>query len=380
MRRLLLLVGAIVLVDLMFYAAITPLLPAYVDRFGLSKTGAGILVGAYAAGTLLGSLPSGWLATRAGARNALLAGLGLMSLASLGFAFGHSVAVLDAMRFLQGVGGACSWAGGMGWLVSAAPPEERGATIGKAMSAALIGLLLGPALGTLARAVGPEAPFAGVAVLGALLAVAALRTPAPPRAAVVERPLSTALANGPIRAGMILVMVPALVFGAVEVLVPLALDRLGASAVAIGATFLVAAGLEGIAQVLAGHAADRRGRAWPLRIGLTGAVVFMLLVPLPQSAWVLATIVTIGCVLTGALNTPAMALLSDGIEAARLDQTFGFALVNLTWAGGQVIGTVAGGALAAATSDTVPYLLLAAICGATLASVTRRPAAAPRVG
>ncbi len=57
MRRLVLLVGAIVLVDTMFYAAITPLLPKLADELGLGKNGAGVLAGAYAAGTLVGSLP-----------------------------------------------------------------------------------------------------------------------------------------------------------------------------------------------------------------------------------------------------------------------------------------------------------------------------------
>ena len=50
MRRLALLVGAIVLVDTMFYAAITPLLPRLADDLGLGKNGAGVLAGAYAAG------------------------------------------------------------------------------------------------------------------------------------------------------------------------------------------------------------------------------------------------------------------------------------------------------------------------------------------
>ena len=35
------LVGAIVLVDTMLFAALVPLLPGYVERFDLSKTGAG---------------------------------------------------------------------------------------------------------------------------------------------------------------------------------------------------------------------------------------------------------------------------------------------------------------------------------------------------
>lgn len=59
MRRLLLLGSVVVFLDVVFYAAITPLLPDYVDDLGLSKAAAGVLSTAYAAGTLLASLPAG---------------------------------------------------------------------------------------------------------------------------------------------------------------------------------------------------------------------------------------------------------------------------------------------------------------------------------
>ncbi|HYV14426.1 MAG TPA: MFS transporter [Conexibacter sp.] len=371
MRRLLLLVGAIVLVDTMFYAAITPLLPAYVARFDLSKTGAGLLSGAYAVGAVLGTLPSGWLATRAGSRRTALTGLALISLASVGFAFGGTIALLDAMRFLTGVGGACAWTGGMGWLVAVAPPERRGAMIGAAMGAALTGVLLGPVLGVVAQGTGPELPFTGVGVLAALVALAALRLPAPPTATATPRPYATALGDARVRAGALLVLVPALVYGTIEVLAPLALSALGASGVAIGATFLVAAAVGSIVQIAAGRASDRLGRATPIRVGLAGTLVFVVLLPLPQVALLLALLVALVCVLSGALNTPAMTLLSDGIEGVGLDYGLGFAIVNLVWGGGQVIGTIGGGTIAAATSDTVSYLLLAAICATTLVTVAR---------
>jgi len=367
MRRLLLLTGAVVLVDTMFFSAITPLLPTYAGRFHLSKAGAGVLAGAYAAGAVLGTLPSGWLATRAGSRRTLLLGLGLMAASSIGFAFAGSIALLDAMRLIDGVGGACAWAGGMGWLVSLTPAEQRGTTIGKAMSAALAGVLLGPVLGAIAQATGPRAPFSAVGVLAALLAVAALRMPAPPAVAgAAERPYATAWRERRVRMGAWLVLAPALAYGTIEVLAPLALHRLGASGLAIGATFLAAAAIEGVAQIFAGRATDRLGRGAPIRVGLAGTLAALIVLPLPEAAWLLALVAIAGCVLSGTVNTPAMTVLADGVEGAGLEHGLGFAIVNLVWGAGQMIGAIAGATLAGATSDAVPYLVLAAVFAITL--------------
>ena len=66
MRRILLLAGAIVLVDTLFFAALTPLLPHYAHRLGLGKAGAGLLAAAYPLGALAGSIPSGIVAARLG--------------------------------------------------------------------------------------------------------------------------------------------------------------------------------------------------------------------------------------------------------------------------------------------------------------------------
>jgi MFS family permease len=373
MRRLLVLVGAVVLVDTMFFSAITPLLPTYVERFDLSKTGAGILSGSYAGGAVLGTLPAAWLVTRVGSRRTLLSGLVVMSVSSIVFAFGESVAVLDTMRLLDGIGGACAWAGGMGWLIALVPAEQRGTTIGAAMSAALAGVLFGPVLGAIAQGVGPEIPFTTVGVFAALLALAALRMPVPPPAlARTVRPFAVAASSSRVRTGAWLVLVPALVFGTIEVLAPLALDELGASGLAIGATFLVAAAIEGVGQVLVGRATDRRGRIAPIRFGVAGTLVFLLVVSLPDAAWLLALVVVAGCVLSGILNTPAMTVLSDGVESCGLDYGLGFAIVNLVWGGGQLVGAVVSAVVAGATSDAVPYLMLAAVCAATLVALRGR--------
>ena len=124
MRRLFPLVAAVVLVDTMFFAAVAPLLPHYSDELDLSKSAAGVLAAAYPAGTLVGALPSGWLAARVGVKPTVLLGLTLLAVTSLVFGFAKNVVMLDAARFAQGLGGACSWAGGLAWLVSARRPTS----------------------------------------------------------------------------------------------------------------------------------------------------------------------------------------------------------------------------------------------------------------
>jgi hypothetical protein len=54
-----------------------------------------------------------------------------------------------------------------------------------------------------------------------------------------------------------------------------------------------------------------------------------------------------------------------------LHQGLGFALSNLTWAAGQAAAASASGVLAQATSDLVPYLLLAFACLGTLVVILR---------
>src|SRR2546429_4274776 len=179
MRRLLLLVSAIMLVDTLFYAALTPLLPHYADTLGLSKTGAGVLTAAFGVGTLAGSIPAGMLAARTGPKPVVLVGLALLSATSLAFGFAHSIAVLDAARFCQGFGGACTWTGALAWLVSRAPRERRGELIGSALGAGIAGALVGPLVGGAAASFGTGPGFSGVAGVG--VAIGGVAPPAPAR-------------------------------------------------------------------------------------------------------------------------------------------------------------------------------------------------------
>ena len=372
MRRLFLLVAAVVLVDTMFFAAVAPLLPHYADEFDLSKTGAGILAAAYPAGTFVGSVPSGWLAARWGVKPTLLLGLSMLGFSSLAFAFAGHIVLLDAARFVQGIGGACMWAAGMAWLVSASSPERRGELIGSALAAAIVGVLLGPVLGGAASVLSPEAVFSAVAVVAAALATWASTMPGvAPEEGSTLRVLGQAFRRGAVLAGFWLFTLPAVFAGVIEVLAPLRLDELGASGAAIGAVFLVTAGVEAALSPVAGRVSDRRGRLVPIRAGLVGAVVMAVLLPLPDTAVLVGVSVLLAIAALGVFWAPAMAMLSDAAEESGLDQGLAFALSNLAWAVGHLVGSGGGGALAEATADAVPYGVLGAVCVSTLLAVMR---------
>src|SRR5205814_2172637 len=95
MRRLPLFVSVVVAVDTLFFTALTPLIPRFADKYDLSKAGAGALVAAYAAGTLVGAVPGvtaagaalvGWAARMPGIapeRQPLKAGLAALGERSL---------------------------------------------------------------------------------------------------------------------------------------------------------------------------------------------------------------------------------------------------------------------------------------------------------
>lgn len=374
MRRLLLLASAVVFVDTMFFAAVVPLLPGLSTEFGLSKTGAGVLSGSYAAGTLVAAIPGGILAARIGARTTVLAGLGLMTATSVVFAMAGGVVLLDGARFVQGIGGALSWAGALGWLIGAAPRERRGELIGSAMAAAIAGVLVGPALGAVADALGRGPTFSAVAFAGIGLIWATLRTPAPVRSATGAEPgrLAMASRSPAVRFGMLLILVPGMLFGAVDVLVPLELAELGAGAGAIAAVFLGAAALEAVSAPLAGRLSDRRGRLMPSVAGLAGSAVFMLLLALPDRAWLLGLTLILAAPAIGMLWSPAMAMLADGAEARGVDQGLAFGFVNLGWGLGHTTGAIAGPALGEAASDAAAYVTLAVICAVTLVALLRR--------
>jgi MFS family permease len=344
MRRLLVLASTMVFFDVAFYAAIAPLLPDYVADFGLSKAEAGILAAAYAAGTLLASLPAGLVATVDGPRRTVIGGLLLLGVSSFVFGLAGQIALLDAARFAQGVSGALIWSGALTWLITTAPPERRGSVIGTALGTAVAGALVGPILGAVAAEVGTGTVFGAVLGIAVLLAFAASRLPeAGPPERQALREVGATIVTRPILTATAFVAVPSLMFGAVEVLVPLRIDELGGGHVAIAGGFIVGAGLEAALAPIAGRYSDRVGRRIPFVAGIGICACAMIGIAAAQGLGPILAALILGSLGAGVCFAPALTTLSETADLSGLHQGFAAGLSNMAWAAGQTAGALAGG-------------------------------------
>ena len=372
-RRLLVLVCAVVLVETLFFAALTPLLPELADEFGLSKTGVGVLSGAYPAGGTVGALCGAWLASRAGLRATTVVGMLVLATCCAGFGLADQVWLLDALRFAQGAGAAIAWTGGLAWLAVEAPPNRRGELLGIALGAAVTGALLGPLVGGAAHVTSRPAAFITVAALGVGLAVWAARMPAPrPQ---IRQPLSiifSSLRRANVVSGVWLIALPSLLFGCLTVLGPLSLDAVGVGALGMTLFWVVSAATGALQSPLLGRWSDRRGRLEPVRAGLIASIAISLVIPLADTRGPLIALVLVASVVYNSFWVPGGALLTEAAESHGLEPGFSFALFNFSWAPAGAVGAIAGGWLADLLGNGSAYLVLAAICGVTLLVITPR--------
>ena len=374
MRRVLFLAGAIVLVDTIFFTALTPLLPHYAHALGLGKAGAGVLAAAYPAGRALrrdperdrrrparrqadgagrddGRRDDDWRSSGSPTRP------------------GSSISRASARDSRARSRGPALWPGSSLRL----RPTGEAALIGQAFAAAVGGALLGPGLGGIASVAGTGWTFGVVAAASLGVAVWAALTPA----AKPDEPegigtLIRALGDRRIRlAHLVRSSCRRSLRDAVGAC-PAPARRSSASAPSRSArVWLGTAGLETVNNIWIGRLADRSGPLVPIRGALIASTVVAALLPWPDHRFELAALVVCAGLAFGSFYTPGMTLLTHAAEARGLDYGYAFALMNLAWAPGQAAGAALGGAVAEATSDAVPYLALSALALLTLVGLRR---------
>jgi DHA1 family multidrug resistance protein-like MFS transporter len=365
-RRLVVFVGSVFAAESAFFAVVPPLVPQLVRDVHLTTTEVGILVAAYPAGVLLAAIPSMALVDRRGVSMATVVGICALIASTLGFGWGTSPLLLDASRFVQGVGGAIAWAGALAWLTSTTPSARRGSVIGGAVGAALVGMIVGPSIGAIAVQVGRGPVFSGLAVVLVLLLLArpASAPAASPRRGSVQalikllRSRRAAIGNG-------LLLVIGIVGGTLWSLVPLLVaHRMGGAGV-IAAILAVSYLLAALMNVYLGRVSDRFGRLLPTLVGLAVAAAMLPVIPFLGPLYELFIVSVAAQSMISALWTPTAAMVSDGAEGTAAGQAVGVATMNAAWAAGGASGPVLAAWLADAAGFPLPFAIAGGLCAAS---------------
>ncbi len=163
---------ATVFVDMIGFLIVLPLLPFYAEKLGASPFKVGALVSTFALAQLASAPLWGKLSDRYGRRPMILGGLIVSAAAFTIFEVADSVWLLFLSRFVQGAGGGTT-AVVQAYVSDSVGPEDRAKALGWLTAATSAGVMIGPAIGSLAAAMGTVPPgflAAGLCLLNLLFA------------------------------------------------------------------------------------------------------------------------------------------------------------------------------------------------------------------
>ena len=362
-RHITLAVGVSMFVDAALYLAVLPLLPHYVDRFGLTTLQAGVVLAAYPAAIPFVSLACVVWVPKVGARRITLFSAMLMTASTVVFAWAPTALILTLARFLQGVASGSIWTASMSWVTDNAPAGRRGRESGIVMGLLSAGSVAGPGIGALASVIGSGFAFGMVAAISAAGVVLTLLAP---DGRVVEAGgnLWGAIARGArqpaTQAAITLVVVDLLVFGAVDLLVPIHLGANGESVVVIAVAIGVGAALGAAVGPFAGRLVDRIGSA-QVALGAAWTVVAVpIVLSITPPNWVQLGVLVVGGPMFAVVGAAMFPLSTLGADAAGVSHVTVTGLMGATWAGGSTLVPLVLGFVADATSPGTAYAIVVA--------------------
>jgi predicted MFS family arabinose efflux permease len=174
-RRLLLLIGSIQLVNVLDFMMVIPLGPDFARALGVPASSLGLVAASYTAAAALSGVLGALVLDRFDRRKALgVVLVGLVTGTAAG-ALATGLGSMIAARLVAGAFGGPATALSLAIVSDVVPPARRGRAMGAVMGAFAVASVLGvPASLELARLGGWRLPFLFVAILGVLLAGAAV--------------------------------------------------------------------------------------------------------------------------------------------------------------------------------------------------------------
>src|SRR3954463_6436104 len=159
------------------FGLVAPALPLFATQFGVGKAAAGAVVSAFALMRLLMAPFVGRLVNALGERVLLATGIGVVAVSSALAGLSQSYWQLLVLRGIGGLGSIMFSVSAASLLVRVTPDHLRARAQGVWAGSFLIGMIAGPAVGTIAT-FSLRAPFfiyAGTLTVAGVLGLAALR-------------------------------------------------------------------------------------------------------------------------------------------------------------------------------------------------------------
>jgi MFS family permease len=319
-----------------------------------------------------------------GERVLLATGIGIVAVSSALAGLSQSYWQLLVLRGAGGAGSIMFSVSAVSLLVRVTPSHLRGRAQGVWAGSFLIGMVAGPAVGTVAT-FSLRLPFflyAGTLVVAGLLGLGALRhSELAARQSARTEPLALAVAvrNRSYLAALAAAFAGAFAFiGARSALVPLYVrDSLHLSASWAYAAFLVVSLVSGALLLPTGKIADTAGRRPVIVVGLlVGATAFLLLPTVPAKTGLVAVMVLVG--VAAAADSVAPGAMMGDVVAGR----GGTVVAVFQMAGdlGLVLGPVMTGWVVDHAGYSPAFVVCAVVCAVPVFAVLAAPETLKRVG
>jgi DHA1 family solute carrier family 18 vesicular amine transporter 1/2 len=361
--------------DMLIYGIAVPVLPMFPAVAAGGGAVVGILFATYAAGLILATPLAGRWVDAVGPRGPMLIGLVVLAAATVLFSVVDPLPLLVLARAAQGVSAAISWVAGLALVAATSPIRTRARNLGLVLSAVSIGVLLGPPLGgLLADLGGRHLPFVCAALLAlvdAVLRVIVLRGGTTGSGAEPARMRDVARVRGA-AAVCVVVALGAGLLAILEPVLPLHLARSGHGPLTAGLVFGAAVLASACATPVAGSLTNRMPIHTLCLVGaVIGAAGFALLGWATGLVAVIPAMALVGLgggTVLGAI-TPAMTTLGERSRPPAIGAAF--ALFNLAYAGGLLLGPAISGPLTQLVGfgGAMPLLALLVLLTASASAV-----------